>query len=213
MTAIPIRTLATIAIALLSLPLLVVATDILGISVSPVATIGIHWALAALVAGIGLYAEGLSAPELGFRRPSWLDLGVIIPLSVAILFVYALTDPLVERLGLPVSTDAGLIGGSMGIGLAIALAVTTGVVEEVLYRGYPIERVLAYTDSPLVAGSVTWGAFTLAHAVSWPLGNLLQTALVAGLLTVVYLWRRTLVPVIGAHVAVWVFAAFGQVYG
>jgi hypothetical protein len=212
-TAIPPLTLATIVIALLTLPLLVVAIDLFGIVVSPVVTIAIHWALAAIVFGIGRYAEGLSAPELGFRRPSWLDLGIIVPLSVAILLVYALTDPLVDMLGLPVSPDAGLVGGGMGIDLAIALAVTTGVVEEVLYRGYPIERLFAYTDSSLVAGGVTWGVFTLAHAVSWPLGNLLQTAVVAGLLTVMYLWRRTLVPVIGAHVAVWVFAAFGQVYG
>ncbi|WP_338041830.1 CPBP family glutamic-type intramembrane protease [Natrialba taiwanensis] len=64
----------------------------------------------------------------------------------------------------------------------------------------------------LSPGGITWIAFTVAHALNWPLGSLLQTALVAAVLTVVYLRRRTLVPVAGAHVLVWVFAALGQFY-
>lgn len=42
---------------------------------------------------------------------------------------------------------------------------------------------------------------------------MLQTALVAAILTGVYLRRRTLVPVVGAHVLVWVFAVLGRVFG
>ena len=87
------------AIALCSIPLVVVVIDQLGITISPPVTIGIHWALAAAVIGIGRYAEGLSAPEFGFRRSSWVDLGVIVPLSVPIRLVYALTDPLVGMVG------------------------------------------------------------------------------------------------------------------
>ena len=55
--------------------------------------------------------------------------------------------------------------------------------------------------------------FTAVHALNWLLGSLLQTALVSAILTVVYLRRRTLAPVIGAHVLVWAFAALGQFYG
>lgn len=133
--------------------------------------------------------------------------------SVAILLVYAVTDPFIAALGLPVQEDATGIGAGVGAGVAFAHAATTGIVEEILYRGYPIERLLAYTDSPVIAGGLTWGLFTAAHAVNRPLGNLLQTSVVAAILTVVYLRRRTLVPVIGAHVLVWSIAALGQVYG
>lgn len=55
--------------------------------------------------------------------------------------------------------------------------------------------------------------FTLAHGAYWPLGNLLQVSLAAAVLTGVYLRRRPLVPVVGAHALVWAFAVLGQFYG
>ncbi len=174
---------------------------------------GIHWGVALIVVGIAVKGEGLAVADLGFRRPAPVDLGYIVVTAIGILLVYAGTPPLIEALGLPVSESGGLVSTSAGIGVAIAYAVTIGTVEEILYRGYPIERLLAYTDSPLVAGGGTWIVFTAVHALNWPLGSLFQTALVAAVLTVVYLRRRTLVPVVGAHVLVWVFAALGQFYG
>ena len=212
-TELPPLTIGNLALALLGLPLVVILLGVTNTDLSTLSTMGIHWALALLVLGIALRGEGLSLSQLGFRRPSRIDIGYIIVTSAAILLVYSVTPPLIEALGLPVSESGGLVETSTGIGVAIAYAITIGIVEEVLYRGYPIERLLAYTDSSLVAGGVTWLVFTAAHAMTWPLGSLLQTSVVAAVLTVVYLRRRTLVPVVGAHVLVWVFAALGQFYG
>lgn len=97
--------------------------------------------------------------------------------------------------------------------LAFGIAVTTGIVEEVLYRGYAIERLIEYTESSIIAGGVSWGTFTLAHAVVWPVGNLVQVATVSAIFTLVYTRRRSLFPVIGAHVLVWCLAVLGQIYG
>ena len=212
-TELPPLTIGNLVLALLGLPVIVILLGVTNTDLSTISTIGLHWALALLVLGIALRGEGLSLSQLGFRRPSRIDIGYIIVTSAAILLVYSVTPPLIEALGLPVSESGGLVETSTGIGVAIAYAITIGIVEEVLYRGYPIERLLAYTDSSLVAGGVTWLVFTAAHAMTWPLGSLLQTSVVAALLTVVYLRRRTLAPVVGAHVLVWVFAALGQFYG
>mgnify|MGYP000586771354 FL=1 len=212
-TELPPLTIGNLVLALLGLPVIVILLGVTNTDLSTLSTMGIHWALALLVLGIALRGEGLSLSQLGFRRPSRIDIGYIIVTSAAILLVYSVTPPLIEALGLPVSESGGLVETSTGIGVAIAYAITIGIVEEVLYRGYPIERLLAYTDSSLVAGGVTWLVFTAAHAMTWPLGSLLQTSVVAALLTVVYLRRRTLAPVVGAHVLVWVFAALGQFYG
>ncbi|MGQ3722389.1 CPBP family intramembrane glutamic endopeptidase [Natrialba aegyptia] len=211
-TRLPPLTIGNLALALFGLPLVVILLRVTNTEITPVVTIGIYWALALTVIGIAVSGEGLSLPDLGFRRPALVDLGYILVTSVSILFVYIVTPPLIEAVGLPVSEGAGTMGAGVGIGMALAQSVTVGIVEEILYRGYPIERLLAYTESSLVAGGITWIAFTVAHALNWPLGSLLQTALVAAVLTVVYLRRRTLVPVAGAHVLVWVFAALGQFY-
>lgn len=209
----PPLTVGNVALALLGLPLFVVLLGVADADVGTGVTIGIHVVLAAVVAGTAIAGEGLSAADLGLRRPTLVDLGYLLGTAVVILLVYTATPQLVEALGLPVSESGGLVGSSEGIVVALAYAVTVGVVEELLYRSYPIERLLAYTDSAVVAGGVTWAVFTAAHAMNWPLGSLLQTALVAAVLTVVYVRRRSLVPVAGAHVLVWVFAALGQFYG
>ena len=205
-------TIGNIALALLSLPFVVILLGITNTHLNTLATIGIHWVVAILVVGIAIVGENQSLSDLGFRTPDLVDFGYLIVTSLSILLVYIGTTPMIEAFGLPVNDGTGLVGSSAGIGMALAYAVTIGIVEEVLYRGYPIERLYAYTDSALVAGGVTWSVFTIVHALNWPLGSLLQTSLVSGVLTVVYLRRRTLAPVIGAHVTVWVVAAFGQFY-
>jgi len=209
----PPLSVGNLLLSLTGLPLIVVLLGVTNAEIDTIYTMGIHWALAIIVLGIAVRGEGLSLHQMGFRRPSLIDIGYVLVTSVAIILVYSVTPPLIEALGLPTSQSGGLVGGSTGFGVAIAYAVTIGIVEEVLYRGYPIERLLAYTDSSLVAGGGTWFVFTAAHAVNWPVGSLLQTSLVAAVLTVVYLRRRTLAPVIGAHVLVWVFVALGQFYG
>lgn len=206
-------TAGNLAIALLALPLFALLSQTIGFGLERVLELAFEWGIAAAVVGIAVGIEDRSFAEIGFRRPGWIDLGYLLATAVAALVVFAGTDPIVAGLGLSVREGAGTMAAGVGLGVALAGAVTTGIVEEILFRGYPIERLLEYTGSPAVAGSLTWAMFTVAHALVWPLGNLLQVAAVAGVFTVVYLRRRTLFPVVGAHVLVWTFSVLGQFYG
>jgi len=96
--------------------------------------------------------------------------------------VFAFTDPLVNALGL--STEQGIEQPSLAYGIFSAL--TAGVTEAVLFRGYPIERFVEAGYQPAVAGAVTWAVFTLAHAVSgYPLRNVVQIAALSVVITAV----------------------------
>lgn len=212
LTDIPPITAGNLVLSLLALPLIALLGQTV-VEIGPIGELAIQWGLVVAVVGVAVSSEEQSLAEIGFRRPTWIDLGYTLATVVAALLVFAGTDPVVAALGLPVAEDAGVMAAGVGLGIALAGAVTTGIVEEILFRGYPIERLLAYTDSLLVAGGLTWGVFTVAHAAVWPVGNLLQIAAVAAVLTVVYLRRRTLAPVISAHVLVWAFAVMGQYYG
>ncbi|MDL0122346.1 CPBP family intramembrane glutamic endopeptidase [Halobacterium salinarum] len=209
---IPPVTAGNLVVALLALPLFALFGQTV-VEIAPVAELATQWGIVVAVVGVAISVEEQSFAGIGFRRPTWLDLGYTAATVIVVLLVFAGTDPVVEALGLPVTGDAGTMATGVGVGVALAGAVTTGIVEEILFRGYPIERLLAYTDSPLVAGGLTWGVFTVAHAAVWPVGNLLQIGAVAAMLTVVYLRRRTLFPVIGAHSLVWALAVMGQYYG
>ena len=209
---IPPVTAGNLALSLLALPLIALLGERV-VEIGPIAELAVQWGLVAAVVGVAVSGEDQSFAEIGFRRPTWGDLGYTLATAVAALLVFAGTDPVVEALGLPVAGDAGTMTAGVGVGVALARVVTTGIVEEILFRGYPIEGLVAYTGSPLVAGGLTWGVFTFAHAAVWPAGNLLQVAAVAAVLTAVYLRRRTLFPVIGAHVLVWALSVMGQYYG
>lgn len=197
---IPVVTAVTLVIAMGALPALSLADSAIGLA-EPI-SIALHWLVAFAVVGIAVRLEDLSLSSIGVRRPAWIDLGYLFGTAVVALLIFVFGGSLVEAIGLPVDdATSGLEVGSFA--LAFAGAITTGVVEEVLYRGYAIERLLDYSGSAVVAGGLTWIVFTLVHAVAWPLGNLVQVATVSALFIAVYLRRRTLVPVAGAHVLVW----------
>lgn len=208
----PAEALVTLAISLFALPGFALLTRHVDAPDPTIFGLAVQWVVVLAVVALATRVEGRTLASLGFRRPAWVDLGYLLGTAVATLLVFVATPPLIESLGLSVR-DGATATTNGTLALALLSAITTGVVEEILFRGYPIERLLDATGSALVAGGVTWGAFTLAHAVYWPLGNLLQVSVVAAVLTAVYLHRRTLVPVIGAHTLVWVFAVLGQFYG
>lgn len=160
--------------------------------------VAIMWVLAAVVVAV-TRIESDSLASIGFVRPRLVDVGWSVVVVIAAVGVFAFTDPLVNALGLP--TEQGIQRSSLAVG--IASAVTAGITEEILYRGYPIERLVDAGYGPVVAGGVTWALFTLAHFGSgYPAGNLVQIALAGLVITAVYVRVRSLVPVVLGHVVV-----------
>ena len=76
--------------------------------------------------------------------------------------------------------------------VSLFTAFTAGVAEEILYRGFLIERLAAIT------GSLSWGAviafiaFVLMHLQFWGLGGLIQIGVWTLVVTGLYVWRRNL---------------------
>ena len=202
-----------LAVSLLALPAVSTLVAVTDFALDPVAVIAVQWVVAGVVVGVAVGVEGRSLADLGLRRPAWIDGGYLLGTTVLTLGVFLAAGPVLRTLGLPVESGVGTASMDASLPVALAGAVTIGIVEELLFRGYPIERLLEYTESPVLAGGLPWAVFVAAHAPTWSLGNLVSVSLVAALLTVVYLRRRTLVPVVGTHVLVWVVAVLGQFYG
>jgi membrane protease YdiL (CAAX protease family) len=82
----------------------------------------------------------------------------------------------------------------------IIVGVTGGAVEEVLYRGYAIERLAMITGRRWLGGSIAAVAFGLAHVPAWGVGFAMGADLPFGIvMTLFYLWRRDLLANIFAH--------------
>jgi membrane protease YdiL (CAAX protease family) len=80
-----------------------------------------------------------------------------------------------------------------------AVPITAGVTEEIMFRGYPIERLHELTGSLWLAVLIPLIVFTLAHLGSWSWSHLVGVALGGVLLTGLYLWQRDLVACMIAH--------------
>ena len=211
--AVPRVTAVGLAVALLGLPLLSGATRLLDVDPHPLVPVAIQWCLLGVVVGIAIGTEDRSLRSIGVRPPSRADAVPLVVAAVAGLLALAATGPLIDALGLSEGSGTESAVPEAGIGVAVLSALTTGIVEEALYRGYAIERLSEYTGNARLAAGVSWLVFTVAHAASWGLGDLVQVSLAALVFTLVYLYRRSLVPVVGAHVAIWLFGILGAVYG
>jgi membrane protease YdiL (CAAX protease family) len=70
--------------------------------------------------------------------------------------------------------------------------IRAAVGEEVLYRGYTIERLRELTRSLPLAAAVSWVAFTFAHVGPWGWNHLIVAGFGGAMLTLLYAWRRNL---------------------
>lgn len=76
--------------------------------------------------------------------------------------------------------------------LQTATMVRAGIVEEIIFRGYAIERLAALIGSRTIAAIGSAAAFIAVHIGSWGYAQLIVVAFGALILTLLYLWRRDL---------------------
>ncbi len=81
---------------------------------------------------------------------------------------------------------------SMPVLAVCALIVTTAVTEEILYRGYPIERLGELASRRWVGTIVSLVLFVPPHLTFFGWEWLLYQGFWTALLYVLYLWRRNL---------------------
>lgn len=107
--------------------------------------------------------------------------------------------------GSVVATLTHFQGGEMGAGLAklplwlvLLIVLRAGVVEELFYRGYIIERLQQLGLNRYVAGIIPLLIFGFAHGTNgW--ANIILALALGAVLTAVYLWRRDLVANVIGH--------------
>ncbi|HEU5312702.1 MAG TPA: type II CAAX endopeptidase family protein [Candidatus Udaeobacter sp.] len=147
-----------------------------------------------------LFVERRSLSSIGFRRLRWLDivLGVVTSflMVVGIILIWNVLFPLLH-LKMNVSEMASILNTPFWYRF---LTVTrAAVAEETLFRGYGIERISEWSGSRILAGVITWAAFTYAHLRGWGWAHLLVAGFAGLLLTVLFVWRRNLWANILAH--------------
>jgi membrane protease YdiL (CAAX protease family) len=158
------------------------------------------WSLATIVLLFILAVERRPLASVGLHRPTWMTLLIGVGGGVAVMaFAGSLVLFLLPMLHL--KQDPATLKHMLATPYwyRVALVTRAAFCEELLMRGYGIERLQELTGSRWIAGAVTLTVFTLGH---WSYGTIAQliVAGAAGLvLTILYLWRRDLVANMIAH--------------
>ena len=198
-----IATLAGVTLAL-GVPLVLFPTGLIERLV-PLAAEGqmgrelLMWGLTALVLLVLTLGEGLPLSAIGLKRARWSSLLWGLIGFVAILLCYPLGGFLLKAVGGTMPIGAMQQMAALPVPMLLLILVRAAVTEEILFRGYGIERLTALTGSRAIGTVIPWLVFTLAHMQAWGLTYIVVVAPVAAVLTVLYVWRRDLVANIIAH--------------
>jgi uncharacterized protein len=159
------------------------------------------WSLTLIVFAIILFGERRKLSSIGLGIPHWPAIRTGILMTVLLLVLAMAAGAVVQAIGGQSQSNSSQIGLVVGlpIWLQLFVALSAGATEEVLFRGYAIERMTELTGSRWLGAIVPIFVFGALHAPFWGVGH----AVVAGMsglwLTLIYLWRRNLWTNITAH--------------
>lgn len=158
------------------------------------------WAFGAVaLLWVGLI-ERKPLTSIGLRRPTLGTCGwgllFVVPMIASVMLSYAVIFP---ALGLHqnMATTRSLV--MVPLWLQTATTLRAGVVEEILCRGYPIERLTTLTGRRWIGAVLSVGIFIAAHVAGWGYAQLIVVAFGGALLTGLYLWRQDLPCCMIAH--------------
>ncbi len=158
------------------------------------------WGLTLVVLAIVRFWERRPLASIGLVRPTWSAIFAGTGVTFGLLLLALMAGRLVQASGVSTEDEGQMqLVIDLPIWLQFFLALSAGFTEEVLFRGYAIERTTELTGRPWLGAIIPIFVFGAVHAPFWGLAH----ALVAGLsglwLTLVYLWRRNLWTNITAH--------------
>jgi membrane protease YdiL (CAAX protease family) len=158
-----------------------------------------HWINLAVLLAIVVLWERRPLASIGLLPVRWWTIPAGLIAAVAITFV---TGILVSALALHSDSQFAGMLQSYSVSLRLLIALTAGVFEETLYRGYATERLTTLLGSKWLAGGCTVVLFTLAHVPAVGVAHIVPVAIVSILVTLLYLWRRDLILNMVTHIGI-----------
>ena len=160
----------------------------------PAAGILAQCLIASVLAAIAFAINKRTLKFFCFRHISWRDLGAALVAFAAVFIVVALAQPVIDHFAGSAAPDSApdpLREDSLWYALFVAL--TAGVFEEFIYRGFIIEELGELIRNRRASAVVAVVFFALSHHVNmgWSL-ELVYPALIGSVMTILYLQRRNL---------------------
>lgn len=134
----------------------------------------IYWSMAVAVLLWLTSVERLPLASIGFRTPTWKSavFGIAAACAVTLLMIlqFAVVIPALHLSSSPALAERQAIMQTP-YWYRVLLVLRAAVFEEILYRGYLIEKVRQLSGSTGLALAISVAAFTSAHLHAWGAGS------------------------------------------
>lgn len=155
----------------------------------------LNWVSVIALVLIIRFGEGLSLRSVGLGRTTLLrSVGWGVVLTLICMLLGAIVVGLTHYTGGP----SGAALAKLPVWLVTLIVLRAGVLEELFYRGYAIERLQSLGLNRYWAGTIPLVIFSFGH---WTGGwaNIVIALVLGAALTFFYLWRRDLVANMIGH--------------
>jgi membrane protease YdiL (CAAX protease family) len=159
-------------------------------------------AMALVVLAVVVCWERESLLSIGFRSLTWREGLLAISFAAFIFLLVPILSVFTEHIvGIPTRVaEMAKEFGRVPIWLRILLAFRAGFMEEILCRGYPIERLNRLAGRIWPGALISLFIFTILHLPGSGLGSTVGVVLPVGaILTGLYVWKRNLTLNIAVH--------------
>ncbi len=168
------------------------------------ASLGIFWGLAFVVLIFTRVIENLPLTTIGWKPLSWKSALLAIGLGLLLSLLVPMLTLLFSAIFPP--SDSGTItqvASTYSWQVLLLSVFTAGVTEEVLFRGYALERLQEVTDSKGISGLISLVFFVVVHATGWDIAHIIGVVLPLGIvMTGLYFWQRNLLFVMIVHTVI-----------
>lgn len=162
----------------------------------------VMWLLVAALLAIVLYWEKRSVGSIGLEMPSRRQAAIGVAAGVAGLVLGILATGLAVAVFELEQPEALSTLGELSLPVKLAIVGTAVVTEEVLWRGYPIERLAELTGSIWVGAVTSFVVFLAVHYPNWGLVGAIPQAVFTLALVGVYVKTRNVVACILTHTVI-----------
>jgi uncharacterized protein len=163
----------------------------------------VWWALVVLLLWYVRWVERRPLTSIGFSKPGIWNILIGIAAGVLLLAglagIYFVLFPALHFKEDPRVTQVMSQMLAKPRWWRLTLILRGAIAEEILFRGYAIERLRELTGSLGAAGILSCTVFALEHLGVWGWGHLLIAGSAGAILTLLYIWRGNLWVNIIAH--------------
>ncbi len=159
-----------------------------------------EWFIALILLALIFFWERKSFASIGLGKMTGKDLLWGVGGFFAGVVSFIVTIPLVNALGLGTTSEGIAQLAGVPIGLRVAIVVTAGITEEILFRGYAIERLGSLTGRIGVGAMIAYVVFVALHIPVWGPGGAIQIGVWSLIITALYVKRRNLPACMVMHI-------------